>query len=391
MNIVYLLEHVSEQLHTIVRHFKDETTEFSRVCKRLDLVDDFENSQLLKEVVKEKNDLPLIIRTEDKICHFIVYTNTDKFLIGPIILDEVYIGYNIFREDLFVCNLDTLLSFILLLHNTLNPNPLTKNQVIEHNFPVSEINNNIQEKFVTSLLENIETNQKHNSHSKEVRELHSIKNGDIEGLMKSWEEDLAGVHGRLAKDEERQAKNLAITTLILASRAAIDGGLHPEISYTIVDKYIYELEEFKDITKIVPLMRKAEIHYTELVRDLNKRKKNTDFHHPQVESAKDYILRNIHSPLTIKSIATDLNLNGNYLAEIFKKQENISIPEYILKEKINLSKNMLIYSNFTYVAIATNLGFSSQSYFIQKFKELTGLTPKIFRNIYGLKEYEEYK
>ncbi len=95
--------------------------------------------------------------------------------------------------------------------------------------------------------------------------------------------------------------------------------------------------------------------------------------------------------MTIKTIAEDLNLNGNYLAEIFKKQENISIPNYILKEKINLSKNLLIYSNFSYVAIATNLGFSSQSYFIQKFSEQTGLTPKKFRNMYGKKEIDEYR
>ncbi len=384
INIVHILEHISEQLHTIVRHYRNNSTEYTTICKRVDLIDSFENNDTLQNAIYSVNSIPIIISSTDKISYFIVYTNSDKFLVGPILLDEVYIGYSIFREDLFVCNLDTLLSFILLLHNIVNDNSLTKNDIINYNFPINDLNNNIQEKFVTSLLENIENKQKHNSHYKEIRELNSIKNGDVISLMKSWEEDLAGVHGRLAKDEERQAKNLAITSLILASRAAIDGGLHYEISYTIVDKYIYELEELKDITKITPLVRKAEIHYTELINDLNKPKKDIVSLHPTIESVKDYILRNIHSPLTIKSIAADLNLNGNYIAEIFKKQENISIPDYILKEKINISKNMLIYSNSTYVAIATSLGFSSQSYFIQKFREVTGLTPKNFRNIYGI-------
>ncbi len=384
INIVHILEHISEQLHTIVRHYRSSTTEFSTICKRVDFFDNFENNNTLQKAINTKGSIPKIIVSDDKICYFIVYNQLEKFLIGPILLDEVYIGYKIFREDLFVCSLDMLLSFILLLHNTTNNTTLTKNEIINDNFPINDLNNDIQEKFVTTLFKSIENKQKHNSHYKEKRELNSIKNGDITSLMKSWEEDLAGVHGRLAKDEERQAKNLAITSLILASRAAIDGGLHYEISYTIVDKYIYELEEIKDITKITPLVRKAEIHYTELINDIKKTKKNTELLHPMIENVKDYILRNIHSPLTIKSIAKDLNLNGNYLAEIFKKHENISIPNYILKEKINISKNMLIYSDSTYVAIATSLGFSSQSYFIQKFRDITGQTPKNFRNMYGI-------
>ncbi len=387
MNIAHILEHTSEQLHTIVRHFRDNSTEYLTICKRVDLIDDFENNDTLKKAVATKKTLPIILVDDKKVCYCIIYCEKDTFLVGPVILDEIAVGYTLFSEDLYVCSLNTLLSFTLLIHNLLNNENLTKNEVINHNFPVNDINNTIHEKFVATLFENIENSLKHNSHQKEMRELNSIVNGDIESLMKSWEEDLVGVHGRLAKDNERQAKNLAITTLILASRAAIDGGLHPEISYTIVDKYIYELEELKDINKILPLMRKAEIHYTELVRDLKANKKNIDLKHPVVESAKDYILRNIHSTLTIKSIADDLALNANYLAKIFKKQENISIPNYIIREKINISKNMLIYSNYSYIVIATNLGFSSQSFFTQKFREITGFTPKKYRDVYGVKNY----
>lgn len=384
INIVYLLEHISEQLHTLVRHFTNNNNKFYTVCKNADLIDGFEKNNLIIDELNHCNTIPKIIINDQNICYCIVYKKTEKFLIGPLRIDEIHTNYILLNDDLYVCSIDKLLSFILLLHNCVNEYKLTKNEILEYNFPVNELDNLIQEKFVLTLFENIENSKKHNSHYKEVRELNSIKNGDLNSLMKSWEEDLGGDYGQLAKDNLRQAKNLAISTLILASRAAISGGLHHEISYTMVDKYIYELEEIKNVNKIIPLMRKAEIKYTQLVNDLKKIKKNIDFNHPTVEKTKDYILRNIYSPLTIKSIAKDLEVNGNYLAEIFKKQENISIPKYIMKEKINLSKHMLIYSNSTYIVIATNLGFSSQSYFTQKFRESTGLTPKKFRDLYGV-------
>lgn len=384
MNIVYLLEHISEQLHTIVRHFGDNSKSFSTICKRIDLIDDFEDKEIILNNLLIKNSKPYIFLNDKKICYGIVYGEKERFLIGPIVLKENTKEQNLFLGELFVCDIEKLLSFLLLLHNMVNKIPVTKNEILDFNFPVENINNKIQEQFVSNLFQNLENSNKHNSHSKEMRELTSITNGDVNSLIKSWEEDLAGVHGRLAKDELRQEKNLAITTLILASRAAIDGGLHPEVSYTIVDSYIYELEELKEINKIVPLMRKAEIYYTELVRELKTPNKN-NLKHPIVESAKDYIVRNVHSQLSIKIIADELSMNANYLAEIFKNQENISIPNYIVREKIKIAKNMLIYTKSPYIVIATDLGFSSQSYFTKKFREDTGITPKKFRDLYGIK------
>lgn len=388
MNIVYILEHISEQLHTIVRHFQKNNTECITICKRVDLVDNFECNEQLKNHINLDYELPKILTYENNICYCLITDTFDKYLIGPVLLENSVTIELIFHNDIYICSLDKFLSFVLLLFNTLEPNNITnitKNDIINTNFPTEEIENIVKQKFVSSLFENLENSLKHNSHNKEVRELNSIKNGDVNSLIKTWEEDLAGVHGRLAKNNERQAKNLAITTLILASRAAIDGGLHPEISYTIVDNYIYELEELKDINKITPLMRKAEIHYTELIYELKSTNKNVSFKHPIVESAKDYIIVNIYSTMTIKSIASELNINANYLATLFKKQENISIPDYILREKINIARNLLIYSNSSYIEITTNLGFSSQSHFTQKFREMTGITPKKFRNLYGLK------
>lgn len=45
-------------------------------------------------------------------------------------------------------------------------------------------------------------------------------------------------------------------------------------------------------------------------------------------------------------------MNASYLSELFKKEEGITISEYILQEKLKLVKNMLIYSRYSYIEIA---------------------------------------
>jgi len=49
---------------------------------------------------------------------------------------------------------------------------------------------------------------------------------------------------------------------------------------------------------------------------------------------------------------------------------------------------MLVYSRYSYSAIANYLGFSSQSYLGAKFKKATGLTLHQYREKYGVKEFD---
>ena len=46
-----------------------------------------------------------------------------------------------------------------------------------------------------------------------------------------------------------------------------------------------------------------------------------------------------------------------------------------------MAKNMLRYSEYPLSDIANRLSFSSQSHFIQQFKEQTGMTPKKYRDM----------
>jgi AraC-like DNA-binding protein len=81
----------------------------------------------------------------------------------------------------------------------------------------------------------------------------------------------------------------------------------------------------------------------------------------------------------VRELADELHVSMEYLSTIFKKTEQITITEYILREKVKLAKNLLIYSEYSAENIALYLGFSSQSHFGKVFKKYTGITPSIYR------------
>ena len=72
----------------------------------------------------------------------------------------------------------------------------------------------------------------------------------------------------------------------------------------------------------------------------------------------------------------------NYLNRLFKQSRNITVHDYILREKINLARNMLTYSEYTYSETGTYLGFSSQSHPGSAYKKFTGMTLKQYRDAY---------
>lgn len=64
-----------------------------------------------------------------------------------------------------------------------------------------------------------------------------------------------------------------------------------------------------------------------------------------------------------------------------KKETGDSVSAYIRRHKIEMSKNLLQYSEYSMIDIANRLSFSSQSHFIQQFREYVGMTPKKYRDL----------
>lgn len=339
---------------------------------------------------REIKPYPDIFYEHDSIFYAVFPIETGKLVIGPVSIErpgkevtDYMIRTHQISENvgfrLAYCEMKTFGSSILMIHHFLTGEELSLDELWRKN--------ELKEKDISETLASVsnvifqrqEYEMPHNPYDQEVRELDSIRRGDIEMLKQSLGETYRGEVGRLARNQIRQAKNIAICVITLASRAAIEGGMIPEEAFSMVDGYILQIEEMNNETKIDAMMRQAEYDFVKEVAGIHEKKQRNEL----IERTKNYIFQNLHSEIIIGNIALEIGVNASYLSDLFRKVEGITIQHYIQREKIRLAENMLRYSEYDVREIANYLSFCSQSYFGRVFKEHTGMSPVQYRKKYG--------
>ena len=96
-------------------------------------------------------------------------------------------------------------------------------------------------------------------------------------------------------------------------------------------------------------------------------------------TAKRYIDDHFNDAITLQSLADELHVNKYHLAHSFTEDYGISPINYLIARRIEESKTLLKTTDLNISKIASFSGFSSQSYFSQCFRRVTGLSPKAYR------------
>ena len=92
-----------------------------------------------------------------------------------------------------------------------------------------------------------------------------------------------------------------------------------------------------------------------------------------------YIDTHYDQGLSLGDLALEMNLNANYLSQVFKKETGKTFLKYVTDLRIEKAKAMLDSGNYSISEIASALGFNDYFYFLKTFKRVTGLTPKQYR------------
>lgn len=322
----------------------------------------------------------ICLYSEDETTILVIKENQSKnfFLLGTL-TSTTFSGEKKVGTAL---DLEVLLESGLLLFAFLTGEKRTAHELLmscnEQNFKIES-----QGKIIADTrFQYQEYNLLHNPYSQELREQGSIREGNLEKLIKSFDESYSGKLATLSKDKLRSVKNLGIVVLAISTRAAIEGGLHPEQAFLLSDSYILSVDEALSEADIYRIVRGAEINFTKLVAK-NKNQKELS---PTVARATNMIFQRMHEKISLAELAAELKTTSSYLSTVFKKETGITVHQFIIQEKLKIAENLLCYSHYKIEEIANYLAFSSQSHFGHLFKKQYGLTPNRYRIKYGIEE-----
>jgi AraC-like DNA-binding protein len=95
---------------------------------------------------------------------------------------------------------------------------------------------------------------------------------------------------------------------------------------------------------------------------------------------QDYNFRSV--PLKFSAhIEQKLKKDYTYLSNLFSEVEGQKIEQYMILQRIEKVKELLVYDELNLNEIAEKTGFSSSAHLSGQFKKITGLTPSHFKKI----------
>ncbi len=129
------------------------------------------------------------------------------------------------------------------------------------------------------------------------------------------------------------------------------------------------LEQFQN--KIVPLG-------FEIINDKKTR---------LIENIKKQVISLVQQPQAPHKVklseylSNQLHHDYSHLSNLFSTVEGVTIEQYFINQKIEKTRELLVYDELTLTEISYRLGYSSVAHLSRQFKKVTGMTPSQFKQL----------
>lgn len=130
--------------------------------------------------------------------------------------------------------------------------------------------------------------------------------------------------------------------------------------------------------QVLALRLKLESEGFELLDDRNSQ---------LIAKIKSLIINEIHhrsgkKPETMnfsEFLSNEIGQDYSQLSKLFSSVEGLTMEKYIIAQKIERVKELLVYDELNFSEIAWQMGYSSSQYLSNQFKQVTGMTPTQFK------------
>ena len=268
-------------------------------------------------------------------------------------------------HDLPVMSYAIFIRYALIIHNTLTGQQLDL-LALQSSYS-SGLNIKNHEVF---------SHDRYKIYALEKAMLDTVRRGDID-YMDALQNSMKLSTGVPVKGQEplRQVKTSIIVFITLVSRAAMEGGLPPDIAYELGDSYIQSVEDCRDSGELSTL---AHAMYHDFVYRVHYLHADPGYSH-EIQKCCDYINLSLDRKIRTSDLAALAGYTEYYLTEKFKKETGQSVSSYIRSAKIERAKMLLKTTSLSVHEISDKLAFNTPNYFIQSFREITGCTPAQYR------------
>lgn len=351
----------------------------------------------LEEILHTKASYGVITTPLFQFCSFLDIHKRYRFVMGPSGListdkkgiDELLLEIGIPKEARInyvhslrcppAGSLEKTFSILRLLSYSLNEVKLEAEGVFL-NKKTAEQYSSVASSNMETTMELVDVEEPHlgteQAYSFEVMLTEMIRGGEVEKMAVLTASQPVLKSGDMAHDTLRQMKNESICGATVAARAAIEGGLDCTTAFQISDIFIQKSEMMTNYNALRQLQMDLFMDYAVRVQEANHGLENCS--DTFIKCAK-YVLRNIAHHITVDNLATHLHISRAYLCTLFKKETQMTLTEYIQKEKVLEAQRLLKHTDHSLLEIADYLAFSSQSHFQTVFKKITAQTPSQYR------------
>ena len=100
----------------------------------------------------------------------------------------------------------------------------------------------------------------------------------------------------------------------------------------------------------------------------------------QLLQVLDYINDHLEQEIRLANLAQLLDMSQFHFSHLFKQSIGMAPYQYLLQQRVERAKQLLKQTDQSIMDIALLCGFNSHSHLSKQFRQLTGMTPKIYRS-----------
>jgi AraC family transcriptional regulator len=100
----------------------------------------------------------------------------------------------------------------------------------------------------------------------------------------------------------------------------------------------------------------------------------------QVQRVREYVEEHLDEPLSIERLARIAAMSASHLKCQFKRATGFPVHEYVIRQRVERARLLLMGSDLPISQIALETGFSHQSHMARAIRRVLGVRPKLLRS-----------